>query len=62
MGIIEETIAFHSEVTGYELELQKAGYHTTEEELYKMAKKIYNLYYENIVPIEELEKYKPNDN
>ncbi len=55
----QEIVDFHREVTQKELDAIDTGDTLTPEQLYKIAKKIYNLYYESKVPVEELEKYRP---
>lgn len=60
MSNIKEIANFHSEVTQVTLEFIKVGCPLNDKQLYEEAKRIYVAYYDNIVPEEELEHYKPN--
>ncbi len=61
--MIEKIVSFHRKVMLTELDtIEHMGPRLSKEEMYIVAKKIYEEEYKGKIPLEEVEKYNPSNN
>jgi hypothetical protein len=58
----DEKINFHREIMLRELDSIDIGPRLSKEELFTIAKRLYEDYYKDKIPYTEVEKYNPNGN